>query len=105
RHTILSLQHAVGNAVVSGAIGRLAAPSQSAQKAQRIGATSPPGHTTVELPARVQRDGEQLASVSVASVSINAARVSVPPSAGSILKATATPGNATGVKWSGQKGS
>ncbi len=87
RHTILSLQRSVGNAVVSGAIR---APLQRSARLESV-----------------QREGEPqpMASVSVAGVSINATRVSVPPSAGSTIKATATPGNASGVKWSVEKGS
>ena len=87
RHTILSLQRSVGNYVVSRTIRT---PLQRSAH-----------HETV------QREGEPqpMASVSVAGVSINASKVSVPPSSGSSIKATATPGNATGVKWSLEKGS
>src|SRR5712691_3760219 len=87
RHTILSLQRSVGNSVVSGAIR---GPLQRSTHRETV-----------------QRDGEPqpLASVAVAGVSINASKVSVPPSSGSTIKATATPGNATGVKWSVEKGS
>src|SRR6266851_116490 len=87
RHTILSLQRSVGNAVVSGAFRAL--PQRSAR-----------GET-------VQRDGEAqpTASVPVKSVSINASKVSVPPSSGSSIKATTTPGTATGVKWTVEAGS
>jgi hypothetical protein len=87
RNTILSLQRTVGNAVVSGA---MRAPLQRSRRGETV-----------------QREGEAqpLASVAVAGVSINASKVSVPPSSGSTIKATATPGNATGVKWSVEKGS
>jgi hypothetical protein len=85
RHTILSLQRSVGNAVVSGAIR---APLQRSQQS-----------------GTVQREGEQLASVSVAGVTLSATKVSIPPSTGSTIKATATPSKATGVKISVEKGS
>jgi hypothetical protein len=93
RHTILSLQRSVGNAVVSGAFRALPHRSARGETVQRDGDT-------------VQRDGEAqpTASVSVKSVSINASKVSVPPSTGSTIKATATPSKATGVKFSVEKG-
>ena len=85
RHTILSLQRTVGNSVVSGAIR---APIQRPQTS-----------------AQVQREGEEMASVSVAGVTLSASKVSIPPSTGSTIKATATPSKATGVKFSVEKGS
>jgi len=86
RHTILSLQRSVGNSVVSRAIR---GPLQRSTHSDTV-----------------QRDGEPepMASVSVAGVSINASKVSVPQSSGSSIRATATPANASGVKWSVEKG-
>jgi hypothetical protein len=87
RHTILSLQRSVGNAVVSAAM------------------RARPRRDRAEPGTPLQRDGEQLASVSVAGVTLSASKVTVPPSAGLSLKASATPGKATGVKFSIDKGS
>ncbi len=85
RHTILSLQRSVGNAVVSEAIRPLL------QRSQRG--------------VLLQREGEPAASVSVAGITLSAPKVSVPPSTGSTLKATATPSKATGVTFTVEKGS